>query len=1321
MLKSSLKMWLTFVVILCMFLIILLTSKDSVAASNTMAGFVKEDPGLSYGPASRDWLDSEGYYYIENEEIKLTIGTQTLSTQDPDDWGNEATGNNKWGTLTPGHIMDAAPKFNMYDNLDYTEFVLSKDVDKTWWYPTEKLNMPNVKIQNNNIVANGSWDGNENIKAQVTYSIVENTPLIKMKVKLTNEGTSAYSGNLAYIIDPEEKLEQQSYVPGWGWRGGQVNEYITSGWNKNYIFNGIQDKYTGNTAHAIIWPDNQQPSAVIPEGYITGTWFNVSLGVNETQELIIYQLPHNPGPAYAAYNVAEFWANIVKKNIDPQSIGKITGTVTDDDGNPSSGVDIKLNTQSGEQYAVVTTDDRGRYNLYAMKGDVYNLNATNETSDYEREISELVTGSIAQVDFQMEGSVKEVIAGVTNGDPGYNYEGTSRDWWPKNDYYYIENPYIKFSVGTVRTAGMDPVDWSNNASGNNKWGTLTPGHIMDSVSKLNMQENIDFTEFVLSDDLGSTPEDEASGKYMDWSWFHPLTKLQLPGISLDERNIVARGNWDNNEKMKATVRYSIVEGTPLIKMEIKLDNQTGENFNGDFGYIVDVDQPGGQQSYLPGKNWVYGQQSKVVNSGWTDNYLFSGINNTYTGNTAHGIIWPEEQQPKMIINEGIWIGTWFEASIPSGQSEDYVIYQMPHIPGPAEEPQTVAEFWAEFISNHEDPENYGSITGTVTNEIGEPVPFTKVECIGKTGHMYTGVTNKKGKYQIFTKKGTYEITPVNEEYSVDSKTVEIADERRVETNFIMKNFAEVEIEMPNNIKIDTPFDIKISVKNLTDNTLENVNVDILPPYFVRLMDKRKIIIPSIEAGSKTGLILKGIALEGGRSLIKANVNTKLFNVKGKSNFNVTGAGYYSGDSHSHTSHSDGVNTVAENASSAYKDRLLSWVWNTDHNTFVQKEDADEVTLNYDGKFLSLAGTEITTPVGHALALGLNEVPKHDIEGPESGYTWQDSIDDVIRREGLFYIAHPFDQTYTFQKPKKWRGFTGVEVWNGSKHALDNGLNEAAFRFWDEINIRGDGKYYGVANSDAHTKEKVGDPFIRGWMPDLSEEKVLEMLKTGRYYGSNGPKIRFSIDGVEMGSTLKIKKSKVAQFNIQAYDPNSNITHVRLIKLPITGDTSDYTKKEVVYEKDLTSLRINEFIETINLPVEDNEFYRLEVQSEKAQEYSTGSGPIAGTGFAFSNPVWVKLSDDSNAAAIKSISYKNKNKYKESISFGVNSIKIYDNKFKPKKINVTVSKGAKVTSIRYSKIKDARGIGILKLVITANDGSRKNYKYLVNISKEREGE
>lgn len=1283
-------------------------------AVDAIARISRGEPGFTYAPASRDWVEGKDYYLLENDEVKLTVGTDRLATPHPTDYSDNVSGNNKWGTLTPGHMMDAAPKFNNRENLDYTEFVLSPNVGRTWWYPYEKLSLPNIQVKDRAIVSSGAWDNDPNVKAEVTYSIVENSPLIKMKIKLTNEGAAAFSGNLAYIVDPEETLEQMSYVPGWGWRGGQTSEYITSGWNKNYIFNGIQDKYTGNTAHAIIWPDNQQPSALIPEGYITGAWFEVSLAPNGTKELVIYHLPHNPSSAYESYQTAEFWADAVKNGIDPSTVGKITGTVTDAAGLPSQGVDIVFETQSGGKYAAATTDSRGMYSVYTVTGNVYGLRATNGTELYELTDAAWLAGKHAQADFTMPAPDRETVAGVTRGDPGFIYEGTSRDWWPKNDYYYIESPELKFTVGTVRTAGMDPVNWTNDASGNNKWGTLTPGHMMDAVPKLNGIENMDFTEFVLSDDLGVTPEDEANGKHMEWSWFHPLTKLELPDISLDGRSIVAKGDWDRDERMKSSVRYSIVEGTPLIRMEITLNNQTGADFNGSFGYIVDPDQPGEQHSYVPGRNWVFNQEKEPIKEGWTDNYLFSGISNSFTGKTAHAVIWPQEQQPSMLIHEGVFAGAWFEASIPNNGSKQFVVYHMPHIAGPADKPYAVAEYWAKFIREHGNAEDYGSISGTVKDEAGVPLAFTEVVSKDGSGNVYArAVTTADGRYQIFAEKGVYAVSPVNDAYFAQHLTVEIGDERRVRADFQLQKVADVAVALPSGITAGTPFEFTVTVHNATYEALNQVEVDVQPPYFVRLLGDGKVVIPVVDAMAEAEIKVKAVALEGGRSAIRTRVSNDLFSLTRKTSFDVMGEGFYAGDSHSHTKHSDGVHTIAENSERVYNKRLLSWVWSTEHNKDSHKPDAEAVSQSYDGRFLSLAGTEVTTPVGHALVYGMDSLPRFDIDNSGSGYSWQDSIDDITGQGGLVYIAHPFEQTFLFQNPYQWRGFTGVEVWNGTWHALDNGVNEKAFKFWDEINIRGDAKYYGIANTDAHTRDKVGDTYSKGWMPSLTKANVLELLRTGGFYGTNGPEIRFGIGGIEMGGTLKLEEDGMAPFRIEAYDPNSNLTRVRVIKYPVTGDIADYAQREIVFDEDLTGQGLRSFVQTISLPVADKEFYRLEVFSEKANENSSGIGPLTGTGFAFSNPVWVETADSTNAAAIKGLVYSGGGQVEVSSRFGVDHLTVQAEEFDPEKLIVKVSGGAAVTSKHYVElIVGPPALGMLKLTVTAKDGSSRDYEYLV---------
>lgn len=930
----------------------------------------------------------------------------------------------------------------------------------------------------------------------------------------------------------------------------------------------------------------------------------------------------------------------------------------------------------------------------------------------------------------------DVVAGYyMEEDPGYIYEGVgARDWWPEYRDYYIESPETKLSIGTRRISKNDPNDYSPDVSGNAKWGSLVPGTMADAVPKLTMEENLDWTEFVLNENPEDKPTEwydppeccrsySPSAEKPIWTWWRPQRKLGMPDINIVNNAIVAKGEWDYNQKMESSVKYSIVDDTPLIKMDITLTNETGHDFSGRFGYTIKSAQPGERHTYIPGVGWTYSQVDNPVSGGWTDNYVFNGENNRFTGKTAHAIIWPEDQQPMTILNEGVWEGAWFKADIPNGQSKTYTIYHMPHVAGPADKPYAVAEFWANVIKNHEDSTNYGNITGTVTDESGNPLPFTNVKLIDAKGNTYAKtVTNSDGKYIIYAKKGDYTITPVNDEYSVDSKKVEIGDVRRVKADFTVKKYVDLIISVPSNLEPDSPFDVNLTVKNLTGNDLHDVKIDVNAPYFVRFLNQNKLNIPVIKAKSQMDVMVSSVALEGGRSSFKATVSNKDFKMTEESSFNVNGEGYYGGDNHTHSTFSDGSATIDENADVAYNNRLLSWIWATDHNTFKQKQTAEDVTKSYNGHFLDLPGTEITNgnksigSKGHALAYGLDYAPRADIDNDSpSGYSWQDSIDEVTGHGGLFYIAHPFNNTFLFEDPYRWRNFTGVEVFN-SGNTPQADLNQKAFEFWDKINIRGDKKYFGIANTDAHQKERVGQVYIVGKLPTLSKENVLTLLKTGGYYGTNGPQLRFDIDGVGMGQTLEINHSGNAQVHIEAHDPNSNLTHIRLIKYPVTGNMDDYSKRNIVLDEDLTSLNTDTYIKTITLPVADKEFYRVEVESEKANEGSTGAGPSPGTGFAYSNPIWIGTSESSNATEIRSIMYKNKNKSQVLNDFGNNHLKIYDNKFDLKKLHLTLNDGASVVSKDYNKLTNTKGV--LTLTISAEDGTRETYKYFVEIQESK---
>ncbi len=316
-------------------------------------------------------------------------------------------------------------------------------------------------------------------------------------------------------------------------------------------------------------------------------------------------------------------------------------------------------------------------------------------------------------------------------------------------------------------------------------------------------------------------------------------------------------------------------------------------------------------------------------------------------------------------------------------------------------------------------------------------------------------------------------------------------------------------------------------------------------------------------------------------------------------------------------------------------------------------------------------------------------------------TWQDTIDQVNNAGGIFYVAHPNYPGLKFSDPYGIKEYAGIEVWNGFYHALDadKNVNTFAFDYWDNVNRIGEKKYFGIANSDGHNSGKMGDPYIKTEMDSLTYDNIQEVLANGNYYGSNGPELRYDIEGVGMAGTLNVTGEQNVDFNITAFDQNYALKNVKLIKNTITGSANDGSEKEVVYEKDLNGQNLYEFHETISLPVKPGEFYRIEVISEKGTTGNGGQGSGQGLGFAFSNPIWIGESDKSNAVDIKEVSCENG----EVIStIGDNMIILTDtDRFTVDNLDVKVSDGAKAeTEITTSGDSQA-----VEITVTAEDGSK----------------
>ena len=152
-----------------------------------------------------------------------------------------------------------------------------------------------------------------------------------------------------------------------------------------------------------------------------------------------------------------------------------------------------------------------------------------------------------------------------------------------------------------------------------------------------------------------------------------------------------------------------------------------------------------------------------------------------------------------------------------------------------------------------------------------------------------------------------------------------------------------------------------------------------------------------------------------------------------------GTGWYRGDLHVHTVHSDGCSATGD-AVIAAKAAGLDFVVSTDHNTSsANQEWAGGVTEG----LLVVAGEEVTTRHGHWLAVGLPPNGWVDWRYAPRDGLFARYATEVQGEGGLVVVAHPSVPLPGSLWEFGYRGVDAVEVWNGRWNVDD----EVSLRTW----------------------------------------------------------------------------------------------------------------------------------------------------------------------------------------------------------------------------------------------------------------------------------
>ncbi|HTY31582.1 CehA/McbA family metallohydrolase [Mycobacterium sp.] len=226
---------------------------------------------------------------------------------------------------------------------------------------------------------------------------------------------------------------------------------------------------------------------------------------------------------------------------------------------------------------------------------------------------------------------------------------------------------------------------------------------------------------------------------------------------------------------------------------------------------------------------------------------------------------------------------------------------------------------------------------------------------------------------------------------------------------------------------------------------------------------------------------------------------------------VRGAGWYRGDLHLHTVHSDGQRDPGELVSAA-RESGLDFIVSTDHNT----NSANRVwPACRTGGLLVVPGEEVTTRHGHWLAVGLP---------PDGWVDWRYAPRDgvfprfssgVRQAGGLVVAAHPAAPL----PGSLWEfGFDHVdalEVWNG-RWNLDD---EVSLRMWQRLLCQGR-RVAAVAGSDSHARSQpVGSPQTVVHARELSVPGLVDGLRRGRSYIARSRAVTVEFTASRAGAEL----------------------------------------------------------------------------------------------------------------------------------------------------------------------------------------------------------
>lgn len=229
---------------------------------------------------------------------------------------------------------------------------------------------------------------------------------------------------------------------------------------------------------------------------------------------------------------------------------------------------------------------------------------------------------------------------------------------------------------------------------------------------------------------------------------------------------------------------------------------------------------------------------------------------------------------------------------------------------------------------------------------------------------------------------------------------------------------------------------------------------------------------------------------------------------------VRAGGWYRGELHCHTEHSDGDSTVQELVARA-EALGLDFLAITDHNNLSHLVVLAQITTD----LMLIPGFEVTTYYGHWNVWGGNEFIDFRVQAADD---LQRAINVASARGLLVSCNHPrpYGPDWAFPEVD---GYACVEVWNGPWELL----NTQCLAFWEARLQRGE-RLTAVGGSDHHFSKRphiaqLSQPttFIHCPEPP-SPAALIAALRLGRAFiaeSPNGPRLILRVGDAMMGDVV----------------------------------------------------------------------------------------------------------------------------------------------------------------------------------------------------------